>query len=196
MLCTLGSYDTTVRLWDLRAQAKAPIQILDDARDAIQTIHIMPSTILTGSVDGHLRTYDLRMGQLRSDFVGAPLASVVPTLDGQTNLVSTLDSTIRLFDAMTGKCLNTFKGHKAEGYRCRAVFDGKEESSVICGDENGKVWAWDIADAKTIGGDAEPEKGHDRVILWTEHHPNQAEMVTASADGTVKVWKPTTNTNA
>lgn len=30
---------------------------------------------MTGSVDGHVRAYDLRMGQLRTDFIGGELLS-------------------------------------------------------------------------------------------------------------------------
>ena len=34
-----------------------------------------------------------------------------------------------------------------------------------------------------------PPKAHEKLITWTEHHPTDAgEMITASADGTVKVW--------
>jgi WD40 repeat protein len=29
---------------------------------------------------------------------------------------------------------------------------------------------------------------HDRAILWTAHHPKEQQMLTASSDGTVKVW--------
>ena len=47
-----------------------PIQILDEARDAVQTLHVGPTFIVSGSIDGHVRTYDLRMGELRSDFIG------------------------------------------------------------------------------------------------------------------------------
>ena len=65
-----GSFDATVRLWDLRAMSRAPIQVLEEARDAIQTIHVGPTFIITGSVDGHVRTYDLRKGELRADYVG------------------------------------------------------------------------------------------------------------------------------
>jgi mitogen-activated protein kinase organizer 1 len=35
-----------------------------------------------------------------------------------------------------------------------------------------------------------PPKVHEKVVLWTEHHPTDAgEMVTGSADGTAKVWR-------
>jgi mitogen-activated protein kinase organizer 1 len=59
-----------VRLWDLRAHSRQPIQILDEAKDAIQTLHVGASQIISGSVDGNLRVYDLRMGELRTDFLG------------------------------------------------------------------------------------------------------------------------------
>ncbi|KDQ57746.1 hypothetical protein JAAARDRAFT_130267 [Jaapia argillacea MUCL 33604] len=183
-----GSYDASVRLWDLRAQSSAPIQILDEARDAVQTIHIGPTSILTGSVDGYVRTYDLRKGELRSDYIGHPVTSVLPTLDHTTYLVTTLDSHIRLMDATTGKMLNDFTGHSVESYRCRACF-GHEEATVICGDEKGAVWAWDLVDAAPLQPNPPPNV-HAKVITWTEHHPTDAgEMITASADGTVKIWR-------
>jgi len=47
-----------------------PIQVLDDARDSITSIQIRNYEIITGSVDGKLRTYDLRAGQLFTDVVG------------------------------------------------------------------------------------------------------------------------------
>lgn len=35
-----------------------------------------------------------------------------------------------------------------------------------------------------------PPKVHERVITWIEQHPVEAgELITASADGTVKVWR-------
>lgn len=72
-----GSYDATVRLWDLRSQNRAPIQVLNEAKDSVQALYISATTVIAGSVDGHVRTYDLRKGELRSDFVGgtSPVSS-------------------------------------------------------------------------------------------------------------------------
>ncbi|TFK73960.1 WD40 repeat-like protein [Pluteus cervinus] len=183
-----GSFDATVRLWDLKSQSRQPIQVLEEARDAVQAIHVNSHSVITGSVDGHIRTYDLRMGELRSDFIGHPVTSVLPTQDNQTLLVTTLDSTIRLMDASTGKMLNKFQGHKNESYRCRACF-GHGEGSVLIGDEDGRVWAWDLLDGLILPPNPPPTV-HQKVITWTEHHPTDAgEMITASADGTVTVWR-------
>jgi len=186
-----GSFDSTVRLWDLRAQTRQAIQTLEEARDSIQTLHVGPTFIVTGSVDGHIRTYDLRMGELRSDFIGSPVTSVSLSQDAQTLLVTTLDSHIRLMDAATGNMLNQYTGHANESYRCRACF-GHGEASVICGDEKGQVWAWDLLEA-TVLQPKPPPKVHNKVVTWTEHHPLESgEMITASADGTVKVWRHST----
>lgn len=31
-------------------------------------------------------------------------------------------------------------------------------------------------------------RAHDRAILWTTHHPKEQQLITASSDGTVKIW--------
>lgn len=78
-----------------------------------------------------------------------PVTSVIPTQDNQTMLVTTLDSRVRLMDTTSGKMLNEFVGHTNEAYRCRACF-GHGEATVICGDEKGMVWAWDLLDVSYI----------------------------------------------
>lgn len=74
-----------------------------------------------------------------------PVTSIIPTQDNQTVLAASLDSTVRLMDLSTGKLLNAFSSHSNESYRCRACF-GHAEATVVCGDENGQVWAWDLLD--------------------------------------------------
>ena len=58
-----------------RSQGRQAIQSLEEAKDSIQAIYIGPTYIMTGSVDGHVRTYDLRKGELRCDFIGRKFQS-------------------------------------------------------------------------------------------------------------------------
>jgi len=57
------------------------------------------------------------------------------------------------------------------------------------GDENGQVWCWDLVTGSPVQPNP-PPKVHEKIITWTEQHPTQKdEMITASADGKIKVWK-------
>jgi mitogen-activated protein kinase organizer 1 len=185
-------------LWDMRANTWEPVQTLKEATSSITSLSILGASLYVSSLDGHVRTYDLRMGKIMDDLVGHPVNSVRPSKLGDSLLVSSQEGKLRLFDAANGSVLQTFSGRKAG--RCKAIW-GYGEESVIAGDEDGKVWAWDVLDAKLV----EPEgwAHHRKAITALEMHPNGKEMVTASAgkssstkdncmtdtlDGTVKIW--------
>ncbi|XP_072704401.1 WD repeat domain-containing protein 83 isoform X1 [Ciconia boyciana] len=65
-----GSIDSTVRCWDCRSRHPDPVQVLDEAKDGVSSVKVSDHEILSGSVDGRIRRYDLRAGQLYSDYVG------------------------------------------------------------------------------------------------------------------------------
>lgn len=66
----VGSFDATVRLWDCKSQSTKPIQVFDDSKDSVSSLHVLGHEIVTGSVDGKMRLYDLRMGLVYVDTLG------------------------------------------------------------------------------------------------------------------------------
>ena len=71
----------------------------------------MPSySIISGSYDGCVRVYDLRMGRMTIDVLGFPVTSVRDSADGNALLASTLDGRIRLLDRADGSLLKAFGG--------------------------------------------------------------------------------------
>ena len=70
------------------------------------SLSITVFNLVLRSIDGKVRNYDIRMGQLHVDCIGHPVTSVSFTRDGQCVLASTLDDTIRLMDKDTGEFLN------------------------------------------------------------------------------------------
>jgi WD40 repeat protein len=70
----LGSFDATVRLWDCKSQSTKPIQVFEEARDSISSLEVVGWEIVTGSVDGRMRLYDVRMGMVFVDVVGREYA--------------------------------------------------------------------------------------------------------------------------
>lgn len=62
-----GSFDNTVKIWDLMSKNHKPVQVLDDFKDSVTKIISTDNSIIVGSVDGILRIYDIRMGKLVRD---------------------------------------------------------------------------------------------------------------------------------
>lgn len=150
-----GGFDTTVRLWDVKSGSFKPIQVFDEARDAITCLAVRGPEVIAGSVDGKVRTYDIRMGQCTVDVLGASVTSLSLTKDGQAMLVGSLDSKLRLMDRQNGTCLRAYSDvkWKNEGLRLQSILGGKEKY-VLAGDEmagseandagDGQLWAWDL----------------------------------------------------
>lgn len=131
----------------------------------------MPTySIASGSYDGHLRVYDVRMGKTTVDVLAHPVTSVRCSADGNALLASTLDNHIRVLDRMDGKLLAAFGGpgqkldppvqsvfskprhtYRNTELRIRSVF-ARGDALVLSGSEAGKedgglgaaVFAWDV----------------------------------------------------
>ncbi|WEW56155.1 hypothetical protein PRK78_001590 [Emydomyces testavorans] len=163
-----GSADTTVRIWDTRSLTSKPMQTLAEATDTVSSVHVhMPScSIVSGSYDGRIRTYDLRMGIVKVDVMGHPVTSIRCSADGNALLASCLDGRIRMVDRADGSVLKSFGGgsggaggrptYKNTELRIRSSF-AKDDSAVISGSEPGDgnpeahVFAWDILSGDVIG---------------------------------------------
>ncbi|KAL8968098.1 MAG: hypothetical protein Q9197_005059 [Variospora fuerteventurae] len=194
-------FDATVRLWDCKSQSTKPIQVLDDSKDSVSSLHVLGHEVVTGSVDGRMRLYDLRMGMMYADIIGRkllmssstiplcdaeafpayldPITSIQQTSDGNAVLVSTLDSTIRLMDKSNGQMLQSYKGHLNKDYRIRSCL-GPGDSMVISGSEDGKIYAWDLFTGKVF----ETLSAHDaKVASAVTCNILRNEFASAGADG-------------
>jgi mitogen-activated protein kinase organizer 1 len=70
----VGSFDATVKLWDTKSNSTKPLMTLSEAKDSVSCVVVIESEILAGSVDGRVRTYDVRTGKLTTDVFGSKLA--------------------------------------------------------------------------------------------------------------------------
>jgi mitogen-activated protein kinase organizer 1 len=148
-----GSFDASVRVWDTKSQAMKPIQILNEARDSVAAVIVpksRPAEIWTGSVDGRVRAYDLRMGKLSTDVVGEPVTSLDATMDGSGILVGTLDGKVRLMDRNSGGCLMAYEGAEGGEYRVKSCFGGAEKCVISGSEADGEVLAWDTVSGKLV----------------------------------------------
>ena len=153
-----GGFDTTVRLWDTKSSSIKPIQTLSEAKDSVTSLEVRGGEIVTGSVDGRVRSYDVRMGKVWSDTVGSSVTSLDLTRDGKAVLVGGLDSKLRLMDRDTGSCLRAYSDPEYTNteYRINSILGGKEKY-IVAGDEqppdgsmDGRLWVWDLLSGKAV----------------------------------------------
>jgi mitogen-activated protein kinase organizer 1 len=198
-----GSFDGTVKIWDVKSNSPKPIMVLSDAKDSITDVTIHDAEILSASVDGRVRSYDLRTGMCQADVIGHPCTSLDVTKKGTELLVSSLDSTIRLMDRTTGELLKAYKddAYTNKDLRVRSTL-GLNDSVVLSGSDNGTVFVWDI-----LGGDClhrfkhsemrevrgagvrAGQTGKKDVVSAVAFCQTRREWASAGGDGNVIVWK-------
>lgn len=167
---------------------------MSEAKDSVSSVAINEHEIVAGSIDGRLRCYDIRMGQVEVDVIGPSVTSTSPTKQGDSILASSLDSTIRLMDRTDGKCLQAFKApqYVNTSYRIRSSL-GMNDSVVISGSEDGTIFIWDLLEGHVISKLRHVEIstiGHTKnhVVSAVSFCPARKEWASAGGDGNVVVW--------
>ncbi|KAJ2513152.1 hypothetical protein H4217_006492 [Coemansia sp. RSA 1939] len=176
-----GSFDKTVMVWDARSSQRTPMQTLRESRDGVSSVCLVDGNkIVAGSIDGSVRTYDIRAGKLLTDDLGCSVVSVrylsssvrgskdpIPCL-----LVGCMDGSIQLLEQHTGASLGVFTGHKCAEYRIRC--DANTEA-IVSGSEDHYVYLWDISkniNGTAGGGFSSRLSGHGGIVNTAVFHPH------------------------
>jgi mitogen-activated protein kinase organizer 1 len=213
-----ASYDTTVCLWDGRSHSTRPIQTLKEAKDSVTVVHIDSddAVIRTASVDGTVRTYDIRKGILQCDNFHSPITSMACFQDGRDEeqywAISCLDGAIRIVnDRIQGTSSSNSRteskllvptlcrnGHVAGRYALECCFLAAG-FNVLSGSENGTAVLYDISRTKlrttrppqtpTMAPVQRELLGHSGPVCSVAAHPKLNHVVvSASYDGNCVVW--------
>ncbi|CAJ1965757.1 unnamed protein product [Cylindrotheca closterium] len=191
-----GSYDGSVYLWDGRAiNNHKPVQILHEAKDSIMDILLEPQHVIrTGSIDGTMRSYDMRYGQLTNDAMGGPIVSMAKTKSGSENAclaVSCMeDSTIRLVDIGSGDLVNTYEGHhKASQFKVEVDVLANDKC-VVTGSEDGSCILYDFVRATKLQSFSSRNNSNKHNPVSSVHaHPTRSScLLTATFDGEATLW--------
>ena len=184
--------------------------VLDDAKDGISALACFDTEIVTGSTDGRMRSYDVRVGKVIVDTQPGSVTSLCLSRDGRMLLVGCLDGKLRLMDREKGGCLRSFPpdaqfgsesdnttGYRNEGLRlqsCLALNDGV----VLSGSEaDGRVRAWDVLSGKDVGSVEVSSGGTDgngkvvSVVRWrqgSEIESRRGIWAAGGASGTVSIY--------
>eukprot|EP00474_Spongospora_subterranea_P010754 CRZ11212.1 hypothetical protein [Spongospora subterranea] len=181
-----ASYDRTVCAWDMRSQSRDPIISLADAKDSVTRVVSTDTEILTSSVDGCIRVYDMRAGRLTTDHMGEAITCLRVSADGNCVLVSLLNSTIRLFDRSNSDLLNEYKSKEFvnDKFQIDSCF-AQDDAVVLSGAEDGIIRCWDLVSGELL----KKLPGHKGVVIRLAAHPTQNQLISAGNDGAIKIWR-------
>ena len=175
-----ASWDGKARLWNLSGKQLAT---LGDYDDPMWDVAFSPDgqTILTGGVEGRMRLWDLEGKELRN-YSGHrdEIRSVAFSSDGQRILSAGLDKTIKIW-TLDGKLIRIIQD-SGKGGLIDANFSADGQHVVASGfDNTAKIW--------TIDGELEQVfEGHHAEVRSVRFSEDNTRLVTASGDGTVKLW--------
>lgn len=163
-----------------------------------------PDGLLVGYADGAVSLLDLHTGDVAwSGRHGGPVNAIAVTPDGRVAVSGADDGAVLVWDVPTGRVVHTLRGHTRS---VRAVAVSPDGKAVVSGsaDRSARLWVDGrctavLAGAET-GSDPVPElgpapsgsTGHWRAV--TAVLLTADDIVTASADHTIRVWDRATGT--
>lgn len=162
--------------WDIRTRKLEPIQTMNEAKDCITRIIVNEFEIIVSSLDGCIRRYDLRKGEITCDDLGEPIVYIAQTKDTKCTLAACTDNVLRLLDNDNADTLATYKGHKADDFQVECGILSND-SQIICGSAGGDAFIWDLVDEKVIG---RLSIGISGVIQSLSTHPTTDDILFAN----------------
>ncbi len=193
-----GGYDRAVRVWDMTSElnprvleATGGAHVADTAYSpdgkylaVVATINIAnPSR---ESNDKSLRIWDMaarraRVCQGHTDW----LTSVSFSADGQQIATSSLDKTVRVWDAKSGETLRVLEGHTGAVATVSFSPDGIR---LVSGSSDGSLRLWDVKTGEPLRA----WQGHEGGITCAVFAPGGETIASSGKDNHVRIWNSMT----
>ncbi|MEB3164807.1 MAG: P-loop NTPase fold protein [Prochlorothrix sp.] len=178
-----GSYDKTIRLWDLQGNPMG--EAFQGHSNVVASVAFSPDgqAIVSGSSDKTIRLWDLQGNPMGEPFQGHSdvVYSVAFSPDGQTIVSGSADQTIRLWDLEGNPVGEAFQGHSDVIYSVAFSPDGQ---TIVSGSRDYTIRLWDLEGNPT----GEPFQGHSNAVNSVAFSPDGQTIVSGSRDETIRLW--------
>ncbi|KAF9466659.1 hypothetical protein BDZ94DRAFT_1186716 [Collybia nuda] len=178
-----GSFDRTIKLWDLtRSDQRDPLVILNppDATAPKSSVYALAAdpfgqTIVSGSPERVVRLWDPRTGKRTGKLVGHTdnIRAILISDDSKYLLTGSADASIKLWSLSSQRCLHTFTHHTDSVWSLHSSHPSLE--IFYSGDRSGLVCKVDVEDCSDVS------EG-ECVLLC-----HDADSMTPSSDGINKI---------
>lgn len=116
-----------------------------------------------------------------------PISHATMSPNGKYLLMSTLDSTLTMWDYKIGqgRIIKTYQGHLNKDYcvmSCLSTVNGKW---VLSGSEDNQLYMWELNSCQIVG----KLSGHTKPVLSCDAHPSDQVIVSGSLDKSIKLWR-------
>jgi WD40 repeat protein/serine/threonine protein kinase len=117
---------------------------------------------------------------------GAPVRSVSFSADGKMIVSGSHDNTVKVWDADSGRSLNTFRGHDSWVRSCAFSPDGR---TVVSAGHDHRATLWNVTDYQEVRVlHGKVLDGHNDAVLSAAFDRAGRNIVTASRDRSAKTW--------
>jgi COMPASS component SWD3 len=145
------------------------------------------------TVGSNRRLWDTATGQCLRTIIHedhAPVVGVRFSPNGKYVLAWTLDSALRLWNYVDGRCVKTYQGHSNSKFSLGGAFGTYGSIShpfafVASGSEDGSIWLWDVSTKSVL---QRLDNAHDGAVFGVDTHPSDRFIVSGGADGLVRMW--------
>ncbi|KAI8054888.1 WD40-repeat-containing domain protein [Thamnidium elegans] len=182
-----GACDTELCLWDI--DKVDPVTLWQVPRTTDMKITEDGTKLLTISIDKCITMYDvdgLTITETAKIQEEGTITSLTVTKDGRFALVNVQDvQELHLWDLTKLQLVRKYSGQRQLAYIIRSTLGGHNESFVLSGSEDNRVYIWSRENETLL----ETLEGHDNTVncvSWCPVEPMQ--FVSASDDHTIRVW--------
>jgi WD40 repeat protein len=178
-----GSYDKTVRVWDL--DAGTCVATLQGHSTPVRSVAVTADgrRAVSGSYDKAVRVWDLDAGRCVATLQGHTngVSGVAVTADGRRAVSSSDDKMMRVWDLDAGTCVATLQGHSTPVWSVAVTADGRR---AVSGSLDKTVQVWNL----DTGACVATLQGHFASVTDVAVTADGRRAVSCSDDQTVRVW--------
>ncbi|KAF8964651.1 WD40-repeat-containing domain protein [Flammula alnicola] len=166
-----GSYDRTVRVWNLETGAE--LQCLKGHTRAVRALQFDEVKLITGSMDCSIKVWDWRRGKCIRTLNGHTEGVVCLNFDDNVLASGSVDSTIKVWNLRTGGAF-TLRGH-SDWVNAVQLWDSNPGTRASS--ENTSIF--------DVSGSTSPIGSNTNA---SSHIDPGKMLFSASDDGTIKLW--------
>ena len=182
-LLAISTYDPTIQIW--RLSEKTLLRTLKGHKDWVHEVAFSPNGkfLISGSKDGTVKVWRISDGSLVRTLSGhqKPVVTVAISPDSHFIASGSEDSTVRIWRMADGKLVKVLQGHIA-GIAVNVVRFSPDGKWLAFGDIA-------ITICRFPKGRKEKIAAHRWGITEMLFSPDSRFLISASSDGTVKVWR-------